>query len=250
MFGSVVVFQRCLRMFDGGVYDELMSTYDLIATGYSSLRVRAWDVINELSRCVGLVVDVGCGPCHNGLAYALRSGSKLLCVDLSQEMLRIAKKAAVRCEGGSMYYRVDMVQADMRYLPLRSDSTDCIMYVASINHVVPEDLPTVLKEVRRVLKEGGKGLITIWAATHPVVLRGLIRNLINVLLMRKRLKELFDIRVPWRSKGKTYLRYYHIYRVSELVRHLRLLGLKVVKSGVYNPHRRSLPENYYLVLSK
>lgn len=237
-------------MFEGGVYDELMSTYDSIATGYSSFRVRAWDVINELSRCVCLVVDVGCGPCHNGLAYALSSSSKLLCVDLSREMLKIAKKTAVRYGGEDIYYRIDVVQADMRYLPMRSNSTDRIMYIASINHVMPKDLPTVLKEVSRVLKDGGEGLITIWAVTHPVVLKELMRNLINVLLMRKRPNEFFDIRVPWKSKGRTYLRYYHIYRASELVKHLRLAGLKVVKSGIYNPHRRFLPENYYLVLSK
>ncbi|MCS7109082.1 MAG: class I SAM-dependent methyltransferase [Sulfolobales archaeon] len=232
------------------VYDELMSIYDSIAFGYSSFRVRAWDVVNELTNCVDLVVDVGCGPCHNGLAVAQRSGSKLLCVDISQEMLSVAKKAVSKFRDDSLVIRSEFVQADMRYLPIRSEVVGCITYIASINHVLPDDLGRVLMECFRVLRSGGKGLITAWAATHPTVLKGLVRNLIDVLLLRRRLGGLFDIRVPWRSRGKTFFRYYHIYRPSEVVKCLVSVGLKVVKVGVYNPHRRLLAENYYVLLIK
>lgn len=232
------------------VYEELMETYNSIAYGYSSFRVRAWEVVKELSSCSGWVTDVGCGPCHNGLAYVLGSKARLVCIDLSYKMLEVAKMLALRYGGNEITYRVDLVQADMRYLPLRSESIDRSMYIASINHIQPKHLGMVLKEFFRVLKVGGEGLVTIWAALHPTVLSRLARNFIDLLLMRRRLDKLFDIQVPWRSRGSTYLRYYHIYRPSEILKYLRNLGFKVVRSGTYNPHRRILPENYYVVLSK
>ncbi len=232
------------------VYEGLMRAYDSIAYGYSGFRVRAWDVVKELSSCSGWVVDVGCGPCHNGLAYVLGSKSRLVCVDLSYRMLEVVKALVVRYGGNELISYVDVVQADMRYLPLRSESIDRAMYVASINHVHPRHLDIVFRECFRVLRVGGEGLITIWAALHPTVLRRLARNFIGLLLMRRKLSELFDIQVPWRSRSGTYLRYYHIYRLSDIVKHLRSIGFKVVKSGTYNPHKRVLPENYYVVLSK
>lgn len=233
-----------------GVYNELMEVYDSIAHGYSSFRVKAWDVVKELSASSGWVLDIGCGPCHNGLAYSLSHNSKLVCIDLSQEMLKIAKALVKKYGDEDMHYRVDVLQADMRYLPIRSGIIERVMYVATINHIHPEYLDTVFKEVLSTLKNGGEVLITIWALTHPTVLKKLIRNLLDLLLMRRKLKQLMDIYVPWRSKGKTYLRYYHIYTLPEITKKVKDLGLKVVKSGSYNPHKRLLPENYYLVLRK
>ncbi len=248
MFSVVIV--RGKLMSDRDVYEELMDTYDSIARSYSSFRVRAWDVIKELSVCSGWVADVGCGPCHNGLTYASTSRSKLLCIDISQNMLKVAKTLASKSGDPNLLFRTDVLQADMRYLPVRGEALDRVMYIASVNHIHRKHLDGVLSECFRVLRRGGEGLITIWAAWHPTVLKGLLRNLIDLLIMRRGLSALWDVKVPWRSRGRTYLRYYHIYRLSEIVNRLRLVGFKVIKYGSYNPHRRLLPENYYVVLSK
>jgi ubiquinone/menaquinone biosynthesis C-methylase UbiE len=230
-------------------YEELMSIYDSIASSYSSLRSAAWGVVDELSSSDGWVADVGCGPCQNGVRFSLRSRSKLVCLDISYEMLR-QSKVMIGGLGDDLVVRSNHVQADMRSLPLRELSVDRVLLIASINHIHPKDLGVVLSEFYRVLKGGGEGLITLWALTHPVVLRHVLKNLIKSLFNPRNLGNVFDIRVPWRSKGRVFLRYYHIYRVREVLKCLRGLGFNIVKVGVYNPHKRLLPENYYVLLRK
>jgi len=231
------------------IYEELMGVYDSISSSYSSLRTVAWGVVDEVSSSDGWVVDIGCGPCQNGVRYSLRNKSKLVCLDISYGMLKRSKVLISRL-GDDLVVRSDHVQADMRSLPLRDLSVDRVLLIASINHIHPKDLGVVLSECYRVLKEGGEGLITLWALTHPVVLKHVLKNLIKSLFNPRNLGKVFDIRVPWRSKGEVFLRYYHIYRVCDVLKCLRGVGFNVVKVGVYNPHKRLLPENYYVLLRK
>jgi len=232
------------------VINEVMKVYDAIATGYSHLRVRAWGLIKELGPSAGWVADVGCGPCHNGLEFLrLNSAARLICLDLSIEMLRVVKRNVRKLPQLSAY--VNLIQADMRYIPFRDNVFKCMMYIASLNHIPPRELTAVLSECFRVLDRGGKALMTLWAPTHPTVLKSLIFNVLKLILLRIKPSEFLDIYIPWRSGGKLYRRYYHVYTLRHLIRHLKLVGLHVIKKGKYDIRRRKLlHENYYVILLK
>lgn len=106
-------------------------------------------IVNEIQKLKsGKILDVGCG---NGNLFTLLPSGKyeLFGVDFSENMIAEAKK---KC-GQKATFSV----ADAEKLPFDSDSFDIIVCNASFHHYVHPD--RVLKEMHRVLKDGGEVLI-------------------------------------------------------------------------------------------
>ena len=99
-----------------------------------------------------LVLDVGCGPGQVG-AYIAARGVRVVGVDLAPEMLAVAHRRTPL---------LPVAVADMRSLPLRSRSCGGVVSYYSVQHVVRSELPIVLRELGRVLVDGGVLVI----ATH------------------------------------------------------------------------------------
>ena len=99
-----------------------------------------------------LLLDVGCGP---GMYHAelARMGVQVIGLDASYGML---VKARQRTAG----FRTQTlaVQADAQYLPAPADCCDRLMANHMLYHV-PDQL-AALREMRRVLKPGGRAIIT------------------------------------------------------------------------------------------
>ena len=55
-----------------------------------------------------------------------------------------------------------ITQGDIRKLPYSDDSFDLLLDFSTIDHVPPEDLPTVIREYCRVCKPSGKFTIIVW----------------------------------------------------------------------------------------
>ncbi len=55
----------------------------------------------------------------------------------------------------------NFVQADVRKLPFQSGSVDYIICDQVLEHIPMKDVPSVLFEIRRVLKFGGKAIIIV-----------------------------------------------------------------------------------------
>ncbi|MFV2101161.1 class I SAM-dependent methyltransferase [Micromonospora sp. LOL_024] len=104
------------------------------------------------------VLELGCGaaPCSRWLAG---QGARPVAADLSAGMLRHAALAATRSG-----VRVPLVQADALALPFadRSFDTACTAFGA-----VPfvEDSATLMRQVHRVLRPGGRWVFSV---THPM----------------------------------------------------------------------------------
>jgi len=102
----------------------------------------------------GLLLDVGCGPAQAG-GYLAARGARVLGLDLSTVMLA----AAVARHGG---LGLRAAAADLRRLPLRDGCSAGVTSFYVLHHLPREDLPSALRELRRVLRPGG-GLLV---ATH------------------------------------------------------------------------------------
>lgn len=117
----------------------------------------------ELATAVGgPVADLGCGPGHI-TAYLASLGLDAFGVDLSPEMIRVARAAhpGLRFEVGSM-----------AALEVADGALSGILSRYSIIHTPPEDVPAVLAEFRRVLAPGGCALVSFPGtddASPPVV---------------------------------------------------------------------------------
>ena len=127
-------------------------TYERMAIDYTR-RINRIDFGREAERFVRLVrrtggrpsriADVGCGPGPD-LEVLQALGVRTLGIDIARAMVRRAHNST----------RVQLTQADMRRLPLRSASLDGIWCVAALGHLPPELVAPVLGEFRRALRGG------------------------------------------------------------------------------------------------
>jgi ubiquinone/menaquinone biosynthesis C-methylase UbiE len=99
----------------------------------------------------GVAVDVGSGPGQVS-RYLAERGHAMIALDLAPRMLTVER------EDG----RVGGVCADMRRIPLRSESCAGAFVFYSLQHLPRLELPVALGELRRVLRPGGVLVI----ATH------------------------------------------------------------------------------------
>lgn len=99
------------------------------------------------------VVEVGAGT-GNFLALFAEVAGRRIAVDLTPAMLAQARRQA----------GIELVAGDGRRLPLRSGSVDLVTSAQALHHV--HDPATVVKEMRRVARPGGRVLLVDQVATE------------------------------------------------------------------------------------
>lgn len=96
------------------------------------------------------VLDLCCGAGRHSRALAA-AGFNVIGIDLSADLLRVARKKGVKGKG-----RVRYIRADMRSIPLGDESVDGVvsMFTSFGYFSTERDNARVLMEVERVLKPG------------------------------------------------------------------------------------------------
>jgi SAM-dependent methyltransferase len=92
----------------------------------------------------GTFVECGCGTGQSS-TRVFRNGRRLIAADLSLEALQATRRLALYS---------DQLQTDIRRLPLADDSVGGIWNLGVMEHFGSEEVDTVLREFRRVLKPG------------------------------------------------------------------------------------------------
>jgi len=170
----------------------------------------------------GICVDLGCGNGRN-IPLFLNQESSVIGIDNSLEFLRIIKSNILNKKLDSQ--RVNLILADIRYIPLRLCVIDNMFAIASIHHVkYSKERMKVIKNVNITLKAGGYFLLTVW------------------------LKEFGDILVPWKISNKNIeiKRFYHFfskYELKSLLRDFKILLIK--KFG--GPNKK---DNFFTLVKK
>jgi SAM-dependent methyltransferase len=102
------------------------------------------------------VVDLGCGGGLDVFLAAARVGpaGKAIGIDMTPEMLDLARRNAAKADGGKPITNVEFHQATIDKLPLPDASVDCVISNCVIN--LAPDKPAVFREIVRVLKPGGR----------------------------------------------------------------------------------------------
>jgi ubiquinone/menaquinone biosynthesis C-methylase UbiE len=98
------------------------------------------------------IADLGCGPADDGALFA-QAGHRVVGIDRSAGMLAYAARALSGL----------VAQADLRRLPVASQSIDGIWCCAALLHVPHDQTVEALREMRRVLRPDGS-LVLVTAA--------------------------------------------------------------------------------------
>jgi SAM-dependent methyltransferase len=91
------------------------------------------------------ILDLGCGPGHESMRLT-REGAHVVGLDFSAECLRIARER----NPGLRFEELDFLELDERF-----GVFDGILAAASLIHVAPHRLPSLLKRIASVLTPGG-----------------------------------------------------------------------------------------------
>lgn len=167
-----------------GVFDEWYDTI-IVSPGWDGFVRRALDLppdvestgylsgpgLVEVQQRLALrpgetLVELGCGRAGYGLASVASTGAELVGVDFSSMALRAAQAAADRL---GLADRASFQRADLTDTGLLGGSADAILCVDAFHFAVAIDAAAC--EVARVLKPGGRLVITTWEPADQVAAR-------------------------------------------------------------------------------
>ena len=189
--------------------DNMRDVFNQIAPGWYNYR--HWTIFRlELEDLAkkwgeGKLLNLGCGHGADFLPFA--KTFELYGIDFSDEMIRLARKYAVKFD-----FPVNLAVADIGTLPYNNEAFDNVIAVAAYHHLKRGQQLTAFKELKRVLKPGGSAFITVWNRWQP-----------KFWFKGK------EIRVPWRTQHEILYRYYYLFTYGELTKLASKAGFEITK---------------------
>jgi ubiquinone/menaquinone biosynthesis C-methylase UbiE len=117
----------------------------------AELAIRPGDAILDVGGGTGVLIPLLCG--------AAGDPSKVVCLDIAEEMLKLAKRNGHK---GNIHY----VHADAAAIPLSSEAFDVVVCYSCFPHF--PDKVKALTEMARVLRRGGR-LVVCHAASRQAI---------------------------------------------------------------------------------
>lgn len=223
------------------IISETKRNYNLIAKDWNVSRGFPSPVKIKLLRNIKKdfrVLDLGCG---NGLmaGEVLKRGGRYFGVDISAKLIAIARKKNKRAK---------FIVADALNLPFKKNQFDFIFSFAVLHHIPSDELrKKFLKEIFRVLKPGGRVVLTSWN-----LLEDWAREKYDI---KKQLKNISagydrgDVFVPWKgTRGKKVMRFLHHFSTEDLSGLVKIAGFKKAKVEYYDRSGKKKKNGEMIVL--
>lgn len=162
-----------------GIFNRISGSYNALNHIFSFGIDRLWrrEAVSFLKRNLHAgaeILDEACGTGDLTLAEA-KSGFEVTGIDISVNMLEIARKRAVRlhkpgcCTKRRAVRIPELMTGDAAMLPFSDNSFDAVTIAYGIRNF--DDRPAALEEIMRVLRPGGVLLILEFAEPTNALLR-------------------------------------------------------------------------------
>ena len=190
--------------------DKVKDVYEEIADHFSNTRVYKWSWVNNFLdklKINSIVYDLGCGNGRN-----MNHGSlKFIGIDNCENFIKICKER-----------NLEVINSNITNIPLKTGTADAVICIAVFHHLSSEkNRIAALFEMKRLVKNGGKILLSIWSINQPAKTRRNFSNYGNNIVL-------------WNNnKGKIYERYYYIFKLDEIRKLFEKVGL-IILNYEYN----------------
>lgn len=220
--------------------DEFEKTWDTIAQSFDATRRKPWkkciEFINTIAK-EDLVVDVCCGNGRH-LIPCVKRCKKAIGIDLSRELLSIVQKKLDV---------VNLLHSNVVHIPLKCNTVDAVLYIASLHNIKGRDRRIQsLREVRRILKNDGKALISVWSRWQDRYRTQFLKKWFT----QTGQAEFGDIDIYWRQHGLDIPRFYHLYSKREFLSDLHKADLKIIDIQDVKIHSEKYTDNYFTMVKK
>jgi SAM-dependent methyltransferase len=183
---------------------HVKDVYEEIAPHFANTRVYKWSwVIDFLDSLKpgSMVYDLGCGNGRN----MDHGGLKFIGVDNCENFIKICREK-----------KLEVVTGNITNVPLKNELADAAICIAVIHHLANEENRiSALMEMKRLVKPGGKILISMWSINQPQKTRRSFNNYGNNIVL-------------WNNYGKIYERYYYIFKLDEIKNLIKKAGLSII----------------------
>ena len=173
--------------------EYVTNVYDKIASHFDVTRVTYWNWVTDFVTSLpkgSSILDIGCGNGRN-MTYP---DYNFTGIDSSKEFIKMCEKRNLR-----------VILGDMTQLPFEDNSFDAVLSIASFHHLTTKKRRNLaMSEIYRVLKPGGKCVMSVWSKEQPVKTRRVFDTYGDTI-------------VKWKNSNQTYSRYYYIFEIDELI---------------------------------
>jgi len=169
---------------------HVVDIYNKIASEFNVTRTYNWSWIDKFMNNIpkgSLIYDIGCGNGRN-MQYI---DHKFIGIDNCIEFIKMCRNK-----------QLNTIYANMNNIPLSSQSTNYIICIATFHHLESyKNRLNALLEMKRLLKPGGKILLSVWSKVQPRKTRVIFNNYGDNIVL-------------WKNIHK---RYYYIFKIDEIM---------------------------------
>lgn len=134
-------------------YDRLSKYYDLFARFERKYREAGLRKLNVGERETVLEVGFGTGHCILALAQAVGDWGRVYGIDISEGMCSVAQARVLKA---GLWQRVSLQCGDAARLPFEASIFDAIFMSFALELFDAHEIPTVLGDCHRVLRDDGR----------------------------------------------------------------------------------------------
>lgn len=186
----------------------------------------------------GICLDLGCANGRNFRILGTHP-KKIVGIDISLELLKIALRDLNNVDLYSKQESrlIQVLLADIRYLPIRNQSIHNVFSIATIHHIKHKtDRKKLVTQINKILRNNGYIVITVWRKWQKkyrsyFIVDGFRRKLSLEHREQQKvagLDEYGDKFIPWTLSGenRVYNRFYHFFSKTEIKKLLKIFEIK------------------------